>query len=305
MPINNSKIQMGKNMSIAITAHDAEGQLIAAALSSLIKDIPIPPRPLVVQHMQEEMAKADPDMRRIAQIIGQDVGLTLAVLKMVNSPLYGLSRRAESVDQAVGLIGLKQLGILVSALALRSLLKGDTSTLERFYETSARRAQAMTHMAKFSGLVDVAMAQTFGLFCDVGIPLLMHRFPDYLQTLEIANEDTERSFTACEQSVHHTDHGLIGALMAKAWGLPGSVTLAIRLHHDYEVFLDPKVPVEVARMISMNIVAEEAIQRFNPVHSNVEWAKGGDYVGSTLSMDGAEVEEWITQLVDVFAHGLE
>ena len=39
-----------------------------------------------LQKMQEEMAKADPDMRRIAQIIGQDVGLTLAVLKMVNSP---------------------------------------------------------------------------------------------------------------------------------------------------------------------------------------------------------------------------
>jgi HD-like signal output (HDOD) protein len=292
-------------MSITITAQDAEAQMTAAAMSGLIKDIPIPPRPIVVQQMQEEMAKSDPDMRRIAQIVGQDVGLTLAVLKTVNSPLYGLNRRAESVDQAVGLIGLKQLGILVAALALRSLLKGDSSSLERFYETSARRAQAMTHMAKFSGLVDVALAQTFGLFCDVGIPLLMHRFPAYVQTLEMANEDTKRSFTACEQEVHHTDHALIGALMAKAWGLPGNVALAIRLHHDYEVFLDPKVPVEVARMISMNIVAEEAIQRYNPIHSNVEWTKGGDYVGSTLAMDSAEVEEWITQLVDVFAHGLE
>lgn len=296
---------MVKAMSIAITAHGAEAQLISAALSGLIKDIPIPPRPIVVQQMQEEMAKHDPDMRRIAQIIGQDVGLTLAVLKTVNSPLYGLSRRAESVDQAVGLIGLKQLAILVAALALRSLLKGDASSLERFYETSARRAQAMTRMAKLTGLVDVALAQTFGLFCDVGIPLLMHRFPTYVKTLEMANEDTERSFTAIEQSMHHTDHALIGALMAKTWGLSGSVTLAIRLHHDYEVFLDPKVPVEVARMISMNIIAEEAIQRYNPIHSNVEWAKGGDYVGSTLSMDAGEVEEWITQLVDVFDHGIE
>ena len=292
-------------MSIAVTVRGAEAQLIEAALSGLIKDIPIPPRPIVVQHMQEEMAKPDPDMRRIAQIVGQDVGLTLAVLKMVNSPLYGLSRRAESIDQAVGLIGLKQLSILVAALALRSLLQGDKNSLERFYETSARRAQAMTHLAKFTGLVDVAMAQTFGLFCDVGIPLLMHRFPTYLQTLEMANNDTSRSFTACEQAVHHTDHALIGALMAKTWALPGNVVLAIRLHHDYEVFLDPKVPVDVTRMISMNIIAEEAIQRYNPVHANAEWAKGGDYVGSTLSMDAAEVEEWITQLGDVFVQGLE
>jgi HD-like signal output (HDOD) protein len=204
-------------MSVAITAQDAERQMGAAAIGGLIKDIPIPPRPIIVQQMQEEMAKSDPDMRRIAQIIAQDVGLTIAVLKTVNSPIYALSRRAESVDQAVGLIGLKQLGMLVAALALRSLLKGDSNSLGRFYDTSARRAQAMTRMAKFTGLVDVTLAQTFGLFCDVGIPLLMHRFPAYIQTLKMANEDQERSFTAIEQDAHHTDHALIGALMARTW----------------------------------------------------------------------------------------
>ena len=292
-------------MSVAITAIDAERQIDSAALGELVKDNLIPPRPIVVQQIQDEMAKAESDMRRIAQIVSQDVGLTVAVLRTVNSPVYGLSRRAESVDQAVGLIGLKQLGILVTALAMRSLLKGDNKMLGRFHDTSARRAQAMTRMAKLTGLVDVALAQTFGLFCDVGIPLLMHRFPDYVQTLKKANEDEERSFTAIEQEVHHTDHALIGALMVKSWGLPGSVALAIRLHHNYEVFLDPKVPPEVTRMVSMNIIAEESIQRFAQIHSNAEWDKGGDYVASTLAMDVAEVEEWIEQLLDLFTTGLE
>jgi hypothetical protein len=93
--------------------------------------------------------------------------------------------------------------------------------------------------------------------------------------------------------------------MAKTWSLPASVALAIRLHHDYEVFLDPKVPSEVARMISMNILAEEAIQRHARIHSNVEWSKGGDYVASTLVMDPEEVEEWIGQLVEIFESSLE
>ncbi|MBB1076022.1 HDOD domain-containing protein [Rhodoferax sp. 4810] len=289
-------------MSVRITAQLAEKQMDEDAVGALIKDIPIPPRPVVVQQMQTEMAKHDPDMRRIAQIIAQDVGLTVAVLKMVNSPLYGLSRRAESVDQALSLIGLTQLGILVAALAMRSLLKGDSNTLGRFYDTSTWRTQAMAHLAKSTGLVDVAQAQTFGLFCDVGIPLLMHRFPNYVQTLKNANEDRARSFTAIEQDAHHTDHALIGALMAKTWGLSSSVALAIRLHHDYEVFLDPKVPVEVARMISMNILVEEAIQRYAQIHVNTEWSKGGDYVASTLTMGPAEVQEWIDQLVDMFAN---
>lgn len=291
--------------TVARTAQDALNQIDVASVGGLIKDIPIPPRPVVVQQMQEEMAQPEPDLRRIASIVSHDVGLTVAVLKTVNSPMYGLSRRADSIEQAVGLIGLKQLGILVSALALRSMLKGDANFLGRFYDTSARRALAMTRIAKTTGVVDVALAQTFGLFCDVGIPLLLMRFPNYRDTLKVANEDTERSFTAVEQQAHHTDHALIGALMARTWGLAPNVCLAIRVHHDYEVFMDPKIPPEVARLISLNILAEEAIQRYAQIHSNVEWIKGGDYVASTLAMESAEVQEWIEQLIDVFAGGLE
>ena len=292
-------------MAAVATVFGAEEQMNSAAHAGGIKGIPIPPRPLVVQQMQEEMAWPEPDMRRIAQIVGQDVGLTVAVLKTVNSPMYGLSRKAESVEQAVNLIGLKQLENLVTALAMRNLLKGDSNFLGRFYDTSARRAQAMAHMAKATGVVDVALAQTFGLFCDVGIPLLMQRFPTYTQTLRVANADSERSFTAVEHEAHNTDHALIGALMVRTWGLSKHVALAIRMHHDYHVFLDPQAPLEVVRLISLNIVAEEAIQRYAQMHSNVEWLKGGDYVPSTLSMDPDEVQEWIVQLTDTFALGIE
>jgi HD-like signal output (HDOD) protein len=292
-------------MTEAITFHNAEKQMSAAAVGGLVKDIPIPSRPVVIQKMQDEMAKGEPDIRRIAQIIGQDIGITLAVLKMVNSPIYGLSRRAESIDQAVGLIGMKQLGILVTALAMRSFLKCDQALLDHFYVTSARRAQAMSYIAKSSGVGDVAMAQTFGLFCDVGIPMLLHRFPGYRDTLQQAQEDHERAFTAVEQQAHHTDHSLIGALMVKSWGLNPHVALAIRLHHDYAVFLEPKVPTEVVRLIAMNLIAEAAIQRYAQNHLDAEWSKGGENVGSALSMNPAEVEECIEQLLDLFANGLE
>ena len=292
-------------MPVVMTAALAERQLNSSGMDALIKDIPIPPRPVVVQQMQAEMARPEPDLRRMADIVSQDVGLTLAVLKTVNSPMYGLSRRAESVDQAVNMIGLQQLNIIVTAMAMRALLKDGGATLARFYDTSARRAYAMARMARATGLVDVGLAQTFGLFCDVGIPLLAHRFPNYLDTLKVANQDPVRSFTAVEQSIHHTDHALVGALMVKSWELSPVAALAIRLHHDYEVFIDPKVPVEVSRLISLCVVAEQAIQRSAQIHDNVEWAKGGDYVASTLAMSEAEVHEWIEQLIDDFAHGID
>ena len=177
-------------MPIARSVEEAKRQLVSNEIDAVLNSIVIPPRPLVVEQMQAELAKDEPDLRRAAYIVGQDVGLTIAVLKTVNSPLYGLSRRAESVDQAVSLIGLRQLSILVSALSVRSLLKGDTLTLSRFYETSSKRTYAMSRMARETGTVDVGLAQTFGLFCDVGIPLLRGRFPDYVETLKVANVDT-------------------------------------------------------------------------------------------------------------------
>lgn len=292
-------------MPIARSTEDAQRQMDSGEVQDLIKSMAIPPRPLVVEQLQRELAKDDPDMRSAAKIVAQDVGLTVAVLKIVNSPMYGLSRRAESVDQAVGLIGLRQLTNLVTALSVRNLLKGDAQVMARFYDTSAKRAYAMSRMAKTTGLVDVGLAQTFGLFCDVGIPLLRNRFPNYVETLKLANTDTQRSFTAVEQAAHNTDHALVGAMMAKSWSLPDTVTLAIRLHHDYEVFLDPKIPRDVSRLIALGLVAEVAIQRFARLHSTVEWDKGGDFVAGALVLAPLEVEEWIEQLIEEFATGIE
>jgi len=108
--------------------------------------------------------------------------------------------------------------------------------------------------------VDVDVAQTFGLFCDVGIPLLMQRFSGYTKVLQAANVATEQSFTQVEQAHIQTDHALIGALMARSWGVSQTVCLAIRLHHDYAVFQDPNVPDAVARLVAMGLIAEAAIQ---------------------------------------------
>lgn len=287
------------------TLSDAEKQITTAEFDQVLKSVAIPPRPVVVQQMQTEMGKSDPDMRKAAAIVAQDVGLTVAVLKTVNSPLYGLSRKVGSVDDAVGILGLKRLAGLVTALSMRSALKGDSRMLERFYDTSTKRAYAMTRMAKETRVLDVELAQTFGLFCDVGIPLLINRFPDYLATLKVANMDVERSFTAVEQATHNTDHALVGAMMSRAWGLSPTVTLAIRMHHDYAVFTDPAVPRDIGRLIALGLVAEVAIQRFARLHSTAEWFKGGDYVAGALVLSPSEIEDWIEQLIAEFAGGLD
>ena len=290
-------------MTVATSAREAESQLSASETDALVKNIGIPPRPATLVELQNEIGRENPDFRRVAGLVASDVALTAAVLRTVNSPAYGLPRRCETVDQAITMLGLKQVSALVTGLVLRKVLRTDGPQLTRFWDVSGKRSYAMSRLARGLRGVDVDIAQSFGLFCDVGIPLLMHRFPDYGRTLKACNDEPERSFTEVEQARHHTDHALIGAMMGRSWGISQTVCMAIRLHHDYAIFQDPQVPEAVARLIAMGLVAEVAIQRFAGLNTSTEWNKGGDQAAGALMLGDEDVEDWIEQLLEGFALG--
>jgi len=290
-------------MSIA-TVSAAAGPPPALDVDALIKSIAIPPRPALLTEVQKEMATDDPDLGRIARLVGMDVAMTAAVLRSVNSPFYALSRTATTLDQAVALLGLRQIGTLVTGFAMRQAIKGDSANLTRFWDVSTKRSFALSRLARGLRGVEVDVAQSFGLFCDVGIPLLMQRFPDYGATLRAANQSESQAFTEVEQATHRTDHAMIGALMARSWGLPRLVCDAIRLHHDYSVFQDPNVDEAVTRLIAMGLLAEVAIQRFARLNSSFEWIKGGEPAAGALLLGEADVEDWIEGLLEGFASGV-
>jgi HD-like signal output (HDOD) protein len=273
-------------------------------VDELIRSIAIPPRPALLTEVQKEMAADDPDLGRISRLVGMDVAMTAAVLRSVNSPFYALTRQASTLDQAISLIGLRQIGTLVTGFALRQALRGDAANLTRFWDVSTKRSYALSRLARGLRGVEIDVAQSFGLFCDVGIPLLMQRFADYGATLRDANQSRSQSFTAVEQAAHRADHAMIGALMARSWGLPSLVCDAIRAHHDYGVFQDARVPDAVQRLIAMGLLAEVAIQRFAGLNASVEWLKGGDQATGVLLLGEYELEDWIETLLEGFASGL-
>lgn len=268
----------------------------ALDVDALIRSIAIPPRPALLVEVQEEMGADDPDFGHIAHLIGCDVALTAGVLRSVNSPFYALSRKAGSLHDAIALLGLRQIGALVTGFALRQAVQGDKMQLTRFWDVSGKRSYALSRLAH--GLRGVApdVAQSFGLFCDVGIPLLMPRFPDYAQTIKQAAKVADRPFTAVEQAAHKTDHALIGALMARTWGLSNVVCQAIRQHHETAALVDPEMPEPVARLAAMGVLAELAIQRQAGHPTCAEWSKSGPAACAVLGLDDREVEGWMVRL---------
>ena len=56
----------------------------------------------------------DPDLEVIARLISQDPGLSGSLLKIVNSPYYGLSNKIASIQRAVNLLGSRSIINLIN-----------------------------------------------------------------------------------------------------------------------------------------------------------------------------------------------
>ncbi len=226
-------------------------------IEKTLKGITIPTRPQILVHIQKELQKNDPDPQAVARFIGGDVGLCAAVLKTVNSPFFGLTRRISSAAQAVSLLGMTATAQIVTGIALKTAIGGKAGSLERFWDSSENVACMSRHIAAVIPRGPRDDAYCFGLFHDIGIPILMQKFPDYRQTLVLADSTSDQPFTAVEEARHATDHATLGYLVAKGWFLPAPICEAILYHHDVSVFDDSAVVSPHAlTLIAINALSE-------------------------------------------------
>lgn len=278
---------------------------MAGALESSLRDIGIPPRPAILDHIAEEMERPEPDFRRLASIISADVALAAGLLRTANSPYFGFETRSKTVMQALLMIGLESASRAIAGLVMRRIFP-PLPAIERFWDGSARIARTSGWLVRKLGVRDNVRADdayTYGLFRDCGIPILMKKFPGYFDVLKAANADPEKSFTAIEQTRCPTNHALVGSLMAHSWLLPDELGDAIRHHHDGGALASTPQGVgpAAARMVALGQLAELLVQRSTGMSMTCEWGKLGDVCRTILGIDGEAVETLVAEASTVVA----
>jgi HD-like signal output (HDOD) protein len=239
--------------------------------------INIPPRPALLMALQREMRKEDPDFGKIGHLLRRDAGMAGSLLKTANSAFYSTRRHVETIEDAIVLVGMNQFSALMTGLITRRVLASGAMMMARFWDVSEKRSAGMGYVAKHIKGVSPELAYSFGLFCDIGIPLLKAHFPTYLQTLQVANHGSEL-FTRVEDEYHGINHTQAGALLAETWGIADEVVEAIRLHHSIDALHNSNVPIAVRRLIAANLLVDRAIQEFRGEHGFNSGADGqGDY----------------------------
>jgi HD-like signal output (HDOD) protein len=210
-------------------------ELSAEYIQQVLQGISVPPQPQIMVDLQMEQVMPNPDLRAIAKLIGQDPGLSGALLKLVNSPFFGLTNRIASIQQAVNLLGCNTVINLINAQSIRGELTDEAIvTLNRFWDTAQDVAMTCLTLAKRIGYHSPDEAYTLGLFHNCGIPLMLKRFPNYMIVLEeaYASATGERRVVDTENRLLNTNHAVVGYFTAKSWNLPLHLCEAIASHHN-------------------------------------------------------------------------
>lgn len=225
----------------------------------ILKGIVIPPCPKIVADIQQELAKDDPEIDVIADLINRDAGIAGSVLKAINSPLFGLSGRVKSVSHAVSLLGLKSVINIVTALSLKKVLSDDSiAAMGRFWDTANDVANTATIVSKYTKLGAPDEAYSIGLFHDCGIPLMMMKFPGYMDVLEEAYAAADGGIKNIENAKYKTNHTVLGFYTAKSWTLAEHVCKVISAHHNCQSIFDedPDTRTQVKDLLAVLKIAE-------------------------------------------------
>ncbi len=268
--------------------------------SETLKSITIPPCPEIVMELLKEARQDEVDFTRISRLVTGDVAMAASVLKTANSPFFALRRKATSVQQAVAVLGLRNLLKIIYSVVMKQSLGGaDPQEMARFWDSSNYNAVVSAYLAARLTSVSTDDAYTFGLFHDAGMAILMQKFPDYTQTLLIANA-APSGVTAIEDQRYCTNHVTVGALLARNWYLPETVVWAIRYHHEYSIFTAPRQhsTPEVCALVAIRLLSEHIVASFLNYPDDAEWEATKDAALSHLGWFEDDVDDMALAMRD-------
>lgn len=270
-------------------------ELSQEGVEQLLKGMTIPPRPTLLIEVDQELKKPEPDLKRVASLVGKDVGVSAAMLKTLNSPLFALRSKVGNVFQAVQMLGARNARNVVTGLVLRSAVGEGAASLERFWDSAEKVASINAYICSILPKAPREEAYTFGLFRDCGIPLLMQRFSDYRETLKLA-AGGDRSLPEVEEERHGTNHATVGYMIARSWGLTDIVCQAILRHHDLTMIDDGESAHHLTRtLVAVNFLAEHLNDTSLRMRQDSQWDRYGgmilDYLGFTQNEYSEMAEE--------------
>jgi HD-like signal output (HDOD) protein len=190
-------------------------------------DIDIPSQPQALVQLSLLLAEEDINLQAASSLIESDMALAAAVMKAVNSSLYGLKGRVQSVHQAITYLGMREVAAITFEMGLRAAFP-PAPELDPLWERAGQRGALMGKLAQRLSL-DAWAAHSAGLFEECGKAVLFRHAPDhYRAMLRAAASDSE--LQTLEHAGFGVSHDALGAALCESWGLGPAAVASVRHH---------------------------------------------------------------------------
>jgi len=227
--------------------------ILSQAIVDQITSLPQFPENIVM--IQKLINDPKSEMADIARQISMDPAMTADLLKVVNSAQFMLSKKVDSISEAVKMVGIRGIKNMLYSYGTQKILGDDTTDKRILWDHSYKTAFYAYNLAKNFRKDRNLLDDVFvgGILHDMGKIIFANVHPDLLNKIKTFCVEKGIPASTFEDLSAGLNHAEIGALIAQKWNFPDNLVSAIRLHHDPNVapaeFKDLVETVYLANML--------------------------------------------------------
>ncbi|MCW9048669.1 MAG: HDOD domain-containing protein [Gammaproteobacteria bacterium] len=201
---------------------------------SLVKEsIELISLPDIYIRLRSVISDPNASMSDVAQIIVHDPAITARLLKLVNSPFFGLASKVDTMTHAINLLGTEQVHDLVLATVVVDSFSGFTNDAFNIYDfwfNGVYCAVTARLLAYHCNNIDTERPFIAGLLHNIGHLVTQQKMPDESQlALKIAHQRNVDLYIA-EREVFGFDYAQVGSALMAEWNLPKSLQNITEFH---------------------------------------------------------------------------
>ena len=270
-------------------------------------DVEIPSLPDIYYKFKEAMDDPEGSFDEISDIIATDPGLSVRLLRIVNSAYFGFPSQIETVSHAIGVVGLEQLNNLVISTVIMERFKDipdSVINMESFWKHSIACGLAAKIISSHSKEVNTEKFFVAGMLHDIGRLILALTAPFNILSVYLRCKSENIPLHESEKDILGFTHADIGKHLLKTWGLPVFLQETVGNHHQ------PGKNPEFAKEASIVHVADHIVNTLklgdsgespfpSPMHQTA-WKKLGLPQGISREKLGKEIYKHINSTLQVF-----
>lgn len=176
----------------------------------------------------------EPSSADIIAAVEGDVALAIAVLRLANQVDGPMRGRVESAVQGVEVLSLATIHSIASRARTYDFFERTAvwqGIPERFRLHGVATQRAADRIASEVEFEFRDRLMVTALLHDIGKLVLVHAYPGYPRQVHGEARTPEERIQR-ERRELGVDHALVGGVLARRWGLPGTIATVIESHHD-------------------------------------------------------------------------